>query len=85
MPRIARGLIDQGIYHVINRGNGRQEVFHKEKDYEAFVELLQEARNRWPVKILAYCIMPNHFHMALLLEQGGHLSPWMQWGTALRT
>jgi len=34
MPRIARGLTDNGIYHVINRGNGKQEVFHKDKDYE---------------------------------------------------
>jgi REP element-mobilizing transposase RayT len=79
MPRIARGLVNEGIYHVVNRGNGRQEVFHKEKDYEAFVGLIQEARNRWPVKALAYCIMPNHFHMALVPERGGQLSPWMQW------
>lgn len=79
MPRIARGLVDGGIYHVINRGNGRQEVFHKEKDYEAFVALMQEARSRWPVRILAYCVMPNHFHMALVPEQGEQLSPWMQW------
>jgi putative transposase len=79
MPRIARALIDQGIYHVINRGNARQDVFHKEKDDESFVELLREARDRWPVKILAYCIMPNHFHMAPVPEQAEYLSPWMQW------
>ncbi len=36
MPRIERGLMDNGIYHVINRGNGRQTVFHKDRDYESF-------------------------------------------------
>ncbi len=38
MPRIVRGLGDNIVYHVINHGNGRQEVFHKEKDYEAFMK-----------------------------------------------
>ncbi len=37
MPRIVRGLADNVVYHIINRGNGRQEVFHKDKDYEAFI------------------------------------------------
>src|SRR4030042_3281183 len=79
MPRIARGLADNCIYHVINRGNGRGKVFHKEKDYEAFFDLLKEAKNRYAVRILAYCLMPNHFHMALVPETGEHLSKWMQW------
>lgn len=46
MPRIQRGLGDNVVYHVINRGNGRQEVFHEEKDYEAFMQLMQEAKKR---------------------------------------
>ena len=41
MPRIPRGLVDGFIYHVINRGNGRQKVFHKEQDYEAFINLMR--------------------------------------------
>ncbi|MDP3016936.1 MAG: transposase [Deltaproteobacteria bacterium] len=60
MPRISRGLVDESVYHVINRGNGGQIVFHKEKDYEAFIELMKEAKNRYEVKIFAYCLMPNH-------------------------
>ncbi|MFN3533366.1 MAG: hypothetical protein ACK41Q_12790 [Candidatus Brocadia sp.] len=52
MPRIPRGLVDGFIYHVINRGNGRQKVFHKEQDYEAFINLMEEAKGRHPVKIL---------------------------------
>jgi putative transposase len=48
MPRIARGLSDGGIYHVLNRGNGRQKVFHKEDDFAAFITLLKQARERHP-------------------------------------
>jgi len=79
MPRIVRGLGDDIVYHVINRGNGRQEVFHKEKDYEAFVKLMKEAKERYPVKLYGYCLMPNHFHMAVRPEKGEELSRWMQW------
>src|SRR3989337_4130383 len=79
MPRIPRGLIDGFIYHVINRGNGRQEVFHKEQDYEAFINLMEEAKGRHPVKILAYCLIPNHFHMVLKPEKAEDLSKFMQW------
>jgi len=42
MPRIARGLVDGFIYHVLNRGNGRQEIFHREKDYEAFLNFTEK-------------------------------------------
>ncbi|MFX0195945.1 MAG: hypothetical protein ACFFCW_07470 [Candidatus Hodarchaeota archaeon] len=53
MPRISRGLADGYVYHVLNCGNSRQEVFHKDKDYEAFVDLLGEAKERYSVKILS--------------------------------
>ncbi len=71
--------MDNGIYHVINRGNGRQTVFHKDRDYESFLKLLQEAKERNAVKLYGYCLMPNHFHMAVRPEKGEELSKWMQW------
>jgi putative transposase len=52
MPRIVRGLGDDIVYHVINRGNGRQEVFHKEQDHEAFMRLLKEAKERYQVALI---------------------------------
>jgi putative transposase len=79
MPRISRGLADDCIYHVINRGNGGQVVFQKDKDYEAFVNLMKEAKIRYAVKIFAYCLMPNHFHIVVMPHQSGDLSKWMQW------
>jgi putative transposase len=79
MPRVERGLADGFTYHVLNRGNGKQTVFHKDKDYSVFISLMQEAKSRVPVAIYAYCLMPNHFHMVVMPNKGEHLSIWMQW------
>ena len=79
MPRIPRGLSGGLVYHVLNRGNDKQCVFHKDKDYEAFVNLMVEAKNRYSLKLLAYCLMPNHFHIVLVPAQSEDLSKWMQW------
>ncbi len=73
MPRVARGLADGLIYHIINRGNGRQQVFHTDGDYRAFAELMAEASERYPVKVLAWCIMPNHFHLLVSPERADDL------------
>jgi putative transposase len=64
---------------VINRGNSRQQVFHKDAEYRAFTGLMGEAKKRHMVKVHAYCLMPNHFHLLLKPEQGDELSRWMQW------
>lgn len=40
---------------------------------------MAEAKKRWPVKIFAYCLMPNHFHMIIRPDQAENLSKWMQW------
>ena len=79
MPRIARGLVDGFVYHILNRGNGKQQVFHRNQDYEAFTNLMREVKDRYPVKVFAYCLMPNHFHMILMPVHAEKLSKWMQW------
>ena len=79
MPRTARASVGGMCYHVLNRGNGRAEVFHKDGDYAAFVELMAEANERLPMRILGYCLMPNHFHLVLWPRGDGDLSRWMQW------
>lgn len=79
MPRPVRGLVDGYVYHVLNRGNAKQTVFHKEFDYRVFIGLIGDFKERFPgVKLLAYCLMPNHFHFVLRPEQGGDLSKFMQ-------
>lgn len=79
MPRKARVSVGGICYHVINRGNARSVVFHKPTDYTAFVNLIGAACKRVPMRVLAYCLMPNHFHLALWPHGDGDLSRWMQW------
>jgi len=79
MPRNARRVNDEGVYHILNRGNGQQRVFHKDADYLAFTALLGEMRERYSVDLLAYCLMPNHFHLMLKVRAGEDLSRGMQW------
>ena len=79
MPRTARASVGGICYHVINRGNAKMQVFHKEADYEAFVGLIGRACERVEMRVLAYCVMPNHFHLSLWPLCDMDLSRWMQW------
>jgi putative transposase len=79
MPRTARASQGGYCYHVLNRGNSRRTVFHKNGDYAAFIKLLRQAAERTPVRLLAYCLMANHFHLALWPRQDGDLSDYMMW------
>ncbi|OGR32821.1 MAG: hypothetical protein A2091_06025 [Desulfuromonadales bacterium GWD2_61_12] len=78
MPRIARTLADECCYHLINRGNGRQQVFHKDGDYQAFIDLLLQWRGDYGMKILAWCLMPNHFHLLVQPAAAAQLHRWMR-------
>jgi putative transposase len=79
MPRTARASARGYCYHVLNRGNAQSQVFHDASDYQTFLRLLEEAIERLPLRLLAYCLMPNHFHLALWPHTDGDLSRWMQW------
>jgi putative transposase len=81
MPRGARDARGGYCYHVLNRGNARRTVFHKEADFAAFVKLLREAGERLDVRLLAYCLLPNHFHLLLWPRADGDLSAYMMWLT----
>jgi putative transposase len=63
----------------MNRGNGRRTVFHKDGDFDAFRKLLGEAAARTDMRLLAYCLMPNHFHLTLWPRRDGDLSDYMMW------
>jgi putative transposase len=77
MPRIARAAPGGKIYHVLNRGNGRCRLFHKDGDYAAFQKLLFEVREAVPLRVLGWCLMPNHWHLVLWPTQDGQLSKFM--------
>lgn len=79
MPRIKRCLVEGLVHHIINRGNGKQKIFHKNQDYRVFVKLMRDAKKRYPINIFAYCLMPNHFHLVLMPCRPNYLSRWIQW------
>lgn len=79
MPRIPRGPQAGQVYHVINRGNGGAVVFHKDGDYLACLNLLAEAKHKYPVQLFGFCLMPNHFHLVLRPDGEQVLSVFMQW------
>lgn len=61
MPRMPRGETAGGIYHIINRGNMRMQVFDDMDDYEYFLELLEKASKRENVKSLSIPILLQYF------------------------
>jgi putative transposase len=66
-------------YHVLNRGNARRDVFHKPGDYAAFRKVMAELDDEIPLRVLAWCLMPNHIHLVLWPYHDGDLSRWMHW------
>jgi putative transposase len=65
MGRPPRADEANGIYHMLNRGNRREPVFHKTEDFEAFERMMVEAMEHLQIKLFAYCLLPNHWHMVV--------------------
>ena len=66
MPRRLRFASGGYVYHVLNRAVGRARIFKKSQDYAAFERVLKEAKTRLPMRLLAFCCMPNHWHLVVL-------------------
>ena len=79
MPRTARASVGGICYHVINRGNRRARVFHDDRDYRVFAALMRQASERIPMRLAAWCLMPNHFHFVLWPLEDGDIGRWMHW------
>jgi putative transposase len=85
MPRSARQAPGGYIYHALNRAVARLPLFKKERDYIAFLKVLDEALVRHPTRILSYCVMPNHWHFVLWPRQDGEMSDFLRWLTHTHT
>lgn len=73
------------IYHVWNRANARMTIFKKDADYEAFERVLQEAVQRTHTRLLAYCVLRNHWHLVVWPREDGELSRFTGWLTLTHT
>jgi putative transposase len=69
------------VYHVCNRGSRKGALFNSPDEYTAFVRLLADGRVRHPIRIIAYCLMPNHWHLLLWPKEDGDLSLYVGWVT----
>jgi putative transposase len=85
MPRRLRCHTGGYAYHVLNRAVGRATLFHKDGDYAAFEKALYQAKEWLPVRLLAYCLMPNHWHLVLWPQRDAELSEFLRWLTVTHT
>ncbi len=82
-PRITESGL---VYHILNRRVMRLPPFNKDEDYLAFERVLAESLDRPDAPdLLAFCLMPNHWHLVVQAGRGTDLSTWMQWVTVTHT
>jgi len=85
MPRRHRNATGGYVHHVLNRAVGRGTIFENAKDYAAFEKVFEEAREQVEMRVLAFCLMPNHWHLMLWPLGDGDLSDYMCWLTNTHT
>ncbi len=95
MPRTPREVPGGIVYHVLNRAVARLAIFEADADYAAFVRVIRQAVERQDrlakekkakrVDVLAWCLMPNHWHLVLRPKGDGDLSTFMRWLTMTHT
>ncbi len=78
MGRAPRGINDDSIYHVFNRGAGKRPLFDTGAEYDYFEQLLTEVQTRVSMRVLAYCLMPNHWHLVVWPFDAQSLPTFMQ-------
>ena len=78
MPRGARIILNNVCYHIINRGNQKQEIFLGGSDFEKYLQLLKHFKKKYSFKIFGYCLMPNHIHLILEPKKPDDLARFMQ-------
>ncbi len=81
MPRSRRSSLDAPYFHVINRSVRKAPIFKRPPDYRAFLGVLQEGLDRFPIRLVAFCVLSNHWH--LIVEPAGTavLIRFMHWVT----
>jgi len=78
MPRTARQAPGGMVFHVLNRGVGRMTLFDDDGDYAAFERVLEQTLEVRPMRVLGYCLLPNHWHLVLWPRRSGDLAAFMQ-------
>lgn len=69
MPRIARVCVEGYPHHITQRGNNKEKTFFDDEDRRFYLEALQRYKDKYKIKILAYCLMENHVHILATPEK----------------
>jgi REP element-mobilizing transposase RayT len=78
MARPIRIEFAGAVYHVMARGNERRAIFFDDQDRRRFLETVAEMVEQFGVRLHAYCLMPNHYHLVVETPRG-NLSQAMGW------
>jgi putative transposase len=77
MPRTRRRFVPNTVLHLVNRGNERRTLFREERDYDSFLGLAERTLHKSPLRILAYAVMPNHWHFVVWPDGHDDVSQFM--------
>ena len=77
MPRMARKISNTRIYHIILRGNDKQDIFFDKQDYVKFINEVVKAKEKYQYDLYAYCLMTNHVHL-VIYDKENKISKIMQ-------
>ena len=77
MPRKARKISKTKVYHIILRGNDRQDIFYDEQDYRKFMNQIVKTKEKYIYELYAYCLMTNHVHL-IIYDKNNNISKVMQ-------
>jgi len=78
MARKPRLFVADLPYHIIQRGNNKNQIFFSSEDYFFFLKVLKEAKAKYPCFIFAYCLMNNHFHLLIQPKEKDNISLLMK-------
>jgi REP element-mobilizing transposase RayT len=67
------------VFHVLSRSVGKLHLFGKDADYEAFQRVMIEAHQRYPIRIVSYCVLSDHWHFAVGPEEDGQFTSFFRW------
>ena len=77
MGRLLRTASGDLVYHALNRANARRTLFEDGGDYAAFERVLAQACVRVSIRLVAYCVTPNYWHLVLWPRHDNDLSRFM--------
>jgi putative transposase len=81
MARSSRNTPGGLVYHVFNRSVAKMKMFRHNSDFEAFERIIFEAHERFPIRILSYCVMSNHWHFVVWPKEDDEVTPFFRWLT----